>query len=162
MGAGKHHVLTGEDAIPMSELRKEGGRALAKVVLRSIPISPNEKKWEKVPRALGWHLLATGILNFIPQAIGPAYESITLRVTCSSSTIADPEVHDVTFHQLEGGRHSFLQTNSRQPSTLPSVTILAMFWEPLRFIMKWFRKRGSLMRRSHAMATGGECHRSVI
>ena len=157
IGLTPHFVEPGREVPTKSSLKEKGGKATVMLLFRGVPSQPNEKKWEKVGPVLDWHLLTTGVMNFLPQIVSEAYGQITIRTILrgdAGKDIADPEVHDVTYHELEGRRHASFATTCKLPSTLYSEIVLAIVLEPLRILMRWFRKRGSEMRRMDAMMRG--------
>ena len=80
-------------AVPdMAALERRGHEALCKVLLRSLPVKPEKRKWTKLCMATDWHLRAVGIMSVLPNLFPRAAQMFRVVVTMglSANTLAIP------------------------------------------------------------------------
>ena len=155
--------IAGMPDIHLSQLSGTASAAKAKapelfvnIFFRSLPLKPNLKKWTKYGQALDWHLVALGCCNFLPQLYKPAYQKIDLRVVKNAAAAVgkDPEVQELSWHELESKRHKAYGSVVAAPATLRSVIVLCIVLEPCRWLARWFMRRSSQWRRARAQRRG--------
>ena len=150
VGIAKHHLLPG--IVPPS--RQAVVKAIAGVHFRSLPVSPQPKKWTKLGTSLDWHLLNVGCMNMLPRLLPRAFAKFSAP---SDGGGGDEEAKpfeflsgDFDYHKVESAMYRAYSAGVAAAPFLPSTIIMCIVMEPLRYITKWFLRRSSVARRTRA------------
>lgn len=133
-----------------AELKQNAKKAIITLLFRSMPIRPSKGKWTKFGACADWFLLSMGIFGMLQRLWTKAYSQFSVRVTkqseCSSG-FRDPDlVQDAHWHQLRSSRESFVWKGLTELMFV-KIVILCIVLEPLRYLTKWFMRRGSVVHR---------------
>ena len=144
---------------PLQPLKREAATAIATLMFRALPGKMMKGKWTTKTPCLSWWMTAM-VLNMVFNLWDHAYASFTVshvkkpRRNCDPPDI-DPDsvLHEIDWHKLQGNRCKYVKAGF---SVARSYTIifLALVFEPLTFLHKWFMRRTSAKRRMRGQMVG--------
>lgn len=147
---GPHYAL---DLVDFANLKHRAVVAIARVLFRSMPKRPCKGKWTKLGPCADWWMLALGTMNLLTRLWNIAYKEFLITVV-KLACASEPELtQDFNWHELRSKRCKYIESGLTE-ATVTSLVILCIVLEPLRFLTKWFLKRGSSFRRTRRQKAG--------
>ena len=127
--AGPHDV---------SIMRRRMVDSVLKVVLATLPTTPQKGKWTKTWPCVVWFLRAMGVHNMFSQALRITSEHH--RQPQVAPSVGDDVVSgmDIDFARIKGIRRQRAEKFASNPSVRFNVSLVCVVLEPLRFLCGWF------------------------
>ena len=153
---GPHYISEQEEGTQLGSiawLRTEGSRVLAFVPFRGLPCRPFKGKWTKLGPAVDWWMTAIGLMNALRKLWNIAFRRFIVTVIKKTGGDEPDLIQDFDWHYIRNKRAAYLSPLLTERMVL-SLTILALVLEPLRYITKWFLRRGSSYRRNWHQKSG--------
>ena len=154
-----HHSIDGAADISLKQLGDQAGAAIVQLAFRVVPKRPNIKKWSKLGPSLDWHLVAVGA-GLLPAILrGPSFKEVKVQAIREASNMVAGCGHAVEseefhWHRVQGQRYAHYRDHIEKPIFMPTIIILCLVFEPLRFITKWFFRHASVLQRARHRAAG--------